>query len=139
MLIFPVMRQEQSCAAVNKTSLSRQLQNNISRGCKRTLGGFGDPVQVTPRLVCGQSARTGIQTLLPIPRVLQGTDPSGAGLICSSASASAWAGRSELSAPGNNSRTAIPSIAASAQSIAFCVSSQCTAAHVYTHKKHKLV
>lgn len=67
------------------------------------------------------------------------TGPSGAGLICSSASASAWAGQSELSAPGNNSCTAIPSIAASAQSIAFCVSSQCTAAHVYTHKKHKLV
>lgn len=47
---------------------------------------------------------------------------------------SAWAGWSELSASGNNSSTTIPSILASVQSIAFCVSSQCTAAHVQTHK-----
>lgn len=47
---------------------------------------------------------------------------------------SAWAGQSELSAPANNSSTATPSIPAPAQSIAFCVSSQCTAAHVHTQK-----
>lgn len=42
--------------------------------------------------------------------------------------------QSELPAPGNNSSSSTPSIAAPAQPIALCVSSQCTAAHVHTQK-----